>query len=249
MDIFNFSVAVGAAHPITYPGTYVRYRRATAGSDFPEILVKADTGDQVKLLPGQGMTFQRRFGRVDVYNEDAVLTIAGELIVGEGQFEDGRVQGEVSVIDGGRLRSLGASAYTGYLSNSGGVGTYGYVQLFNPAGSGVNAYVQSICAWSTDQAGGLLRIASYDTQLTDYVGVPNKRMGGAASAVRMCYGSDAAGLGTTLQYFSFERVYEERRRDYREPLLLVPGKGILVGVLATNKQTGVLFELFTEPSS
>jgi len=250
MDIFRFSVPVGGAHPIRYPGNYVRYRAATASQDFPEILVKADTGDQVRLLPGQGMTFGRRFGNLDVYNEDAVATITGELVVGEGAFEDNRVQGQVSVIDGGRVRTLGGNAFIVYGSNSGGVGKYGYVQLKNPAGSGLNCFVQNVGMASVDQAGGLLRLAAYDTSLTPFgSSPPSKKIGATASTMEFNYGEDASGFGTTILYMPFERVSEFKLQDFREPLMLEPGKGILAGVLATGKNTMAQFQFFTESAS
>jgi hypothetical protein len=250
VDAFKFSVTTTGAAPILQPGRYVYYRKATAGQDYPEIQVKTNTGDMVKLKPGEGFTFSRQYESLIITNADAQVTITGELVAGDGSFQANRIQGEVSVIDGGRTRTLNGKAFIVYGSNAGGVGKYGYIQLKNPSGSGLNCFVQNVGMASADQAGGLLRLSAYDTSLTPFGSSPrSKNIGGTDSTMELNYGEDASGFGTTILYMPFERIYEYKLQDFREPLMLAPGKGMLAGVLATGKQTMVQFQFFTEPSA
>jgi hypothetical protein len=247
VDAFKFTVAVGAAAPIIQPGRYVYYRAASVGQDYPEIQVKTNNGDVVKLKPGEGFTFARQYESLIITNSDAQTSITGELVAGDGSFQANRIQGEVSVIDGGRTRTIGGKSIWGYSQNTGAVGEYAQIQIFNPSNSGLNCYIDSLRAWSSDQAGGRIGIGPYDTALTldHYMRV--KKSTSSDSVIELRYTSNPSILAATSNYLGFENINIFKDLITREPYLILPGKGLNVWVYATNKAIHQYIEGFVEP--
>ncbi len=97
MEPINFSVAVGASFPVDYPGSFIRCVSLAGGGAAPRIRVKTNNGDQVLLRGGQGVHIGRPFKAIRITNEEAAGTITGELLIGEGGFDDDRISGSVSV--------------------------------------------------------------------------------------------------------------------------------------------------------
>ena len=166
-------------------------------------------------------------------------------ISGGGAGSD-RVLGEVSVIDGGKFRSMSGAAFCGYGYTAGVAGQYAHSQLWNPAASGKNLVLEQVGSFSiaamTQGVGA--RVAT--VALTTLVGAaPAKKMGMSGSSAEIRTQNNAAILGGASNMFvlsSAAPVYKPA-----EPVVIPPGYGLNMfnGLLAQD--FGAAFEFFEEP--
>lgn len=179
------------------------------------------------------------FDKVSIVNGAMAQTVDVQ-ISGGGAGSD-RVLGEVSIIDGGRSRTLAGMAFIGTAGVAGVAGQYPHIQLFNPAASGKNVIVESLVG--TVATAGFVQAFGHSVALAALVGgAPSKRVGAAASTaeLRTLSAAGAVGvgqlLGATLQANSnFEFALAE-------PVVLVPGTGLLFrGALAGDLSVTVEF--------
>lgn len=243
MDKFNFQVAVAGASLIQQPGRYVYYRKATAGLNAPEIQVKSDQGDVVKLLPGEGYTFDTRFSSVMITNSDAASTIAGQVIVGDGIFQANRVQGEVSVVDGSKARSLSGDCFSCLIGTAAVAGQYSHAQLWNPLASGKNIALEYfVCSLPVVKN---LYLATYNVALALSASVPTNKMINSvrASVAEVRYQNNAAILSTTLlQYVEWAAADVPYEHEFKRPVIIPPGFGVQIIDGIVNQALHVGFE-------
>lgn len=243
---FKLAAAVNAADNVIGRGNFVRYDRVMTGEVDPEITVKAvgGSGAVFDLKPGQGVVLPEAADYFRVVNKNGTVAITGVLKVGEGTFLDNRIQGEVSVIDGGLSRTLEGTAFLSSGYQPAVIGEYAHVQLLNLSGTH-NLVVNRIDG--VDTAGALsfyLREHS-NVGLTDFAMTPrNKLVGGAVStraAVRTQ--TNPSHLGTGMQ-FSWQPANEPWPSPMQEPIVIAPNKSILAVSGVTNRPLYVRFDHF-----
>lgn len=97
MQFLDFSVASsGAQVPLNAAGDFIRYSIITVGTSGPRIRIKADSGDDLVMKPGDKVRTAKRFSRMTVEAYDGVA-VEGFLQVGEGAFDSDSVVGNVTV--------------------------------------------------------------------------------------------------------------------------------------------------------
>lgn len=125
-------------------------------------------------------------------------------------------------------------------------GNYSAVQLFNPAASGVNAFISKVWVATTDNTQSVI-FRSHNTPLTTFIqSAFNKKIG---SAVGKCEGRKdtlAALPGTNIIYV-WQGFQQNQVIEFTEPLMLIPGSGIVIVPNAVNIGMFATFELFEEP--
>ncbi|MBA7519564.1 hypothetical protein ES705_11643 [subsurface metagenome] len=160
--------------------------------------------------------------------------------------------GEVTVTDSKRAEVFNAEHGAGYQSRLGGVDQRGVVGLWNPVGSGINAYVYSIVAWMS-----IINLAFIDSiggWAKDSAGrflSGNKKAGGVDTA---CYLVDEVltitsfnenyRSGSCLALDRLDPTAVPAGRRYRAPYCIPPGFG-LVGLTEEDTETAcVAFEWY-----
>lgn len=138
------------------------------------------------------------FDQVRIINGATAQAVTVQ-IAGGGVGSD-RVIGEVSVIDGGKARTIAGGAFFGSSGVNASAGTYAHVQLENPAGSGKRVVLEQVI-FSTATAGLLSLRSGYASLANSSGGAPSKLLGGAASAGVRRWENIAGVSGSPMTHF------------------------------------------------
>lgn len=247
---YDFTVAANQTIRKPAPGTYLRYYKGWAGGADPSILVKNDTsGVQAILKPGQAIRLadgEKPAVEWMISNFANAATITGYLAIGDGQLDDSTVTGEVSIVDGGKSRTLAGTAYSGYLGCAAVAAQYPHVQLRNPAGSGKNVFVESFLV-STSVA-ALITAGTYATQLANAITAATaKKYGGPAAAALSFYENNAVYIPGSILLGQQLGATQSLTINFREPVQLPPGSGFVIGAQTQNSALTASVEFFEEP--
>lgn len=247
---YDFRLAVGGTQEINSEGRFLYYLSGSAGGLSERIKVKHQaSGLQMKLMPGQAFELPAgaKLGASwRIENADGQAVIVGSVIVGRGAFKDNRMSGSVSVVEGGKVRTSSGGAFSGYLGQSAVAGKYAHVQIWNPAGSKKNIFVESMI-FVVSASPSFVVVAHDSGQLTAQWASTSKKVGGALSAGVLCKGSLASvAIGEALAGMTIQQNVPQVL-NFREPLMVPEGRGVVVAsqVLASDLQ--VSFESFEEP--
>jgi len=144
-----------------------------------------------------------------------------------------KVTSTVSVVDGSGEVVVRGEAFAAVIRSVAGVSRYPHIQLYNPAGSGVNLFVTK--AKLNQQSGGnvSLKLGAYSTQLSTVeatYGISNKDLSsaslGSAEARREEPTSILGSLGSLVD-LQVVPIYEPFDVLLPEPVLIRPGAGLL----------------------
>lgn len=227
MQYYDITIPAGGARVLNAPGTMMRYYSGAAGGADETIIVRPNTGaGGVLLKPGQTVRLPAKTDTWTIQNFANAATITGRVVVGLGSFEDDRITGEVSVIDGAAARSKAGIAYWATDLSGPVAGQYSHVQLWNPAGSGKNVIVSEM-GFSCSVA-GVVNLRSYNAALTTLGNVQAPKMvGGPASVAQARDQTNASILGGTIASFEVAALstFSQKLID---PIILPPGQGLVV---------------------
>lgn len=157
-----------------------------------------------------------------------------------------RLAGEVAVVDGGKARTIANQAFMGRAVRGAVVGQYSHVQLLNPAASGKRLVLKMVGG-----SGGTARgqeLIRYDTALTLVGNAPSKLVGGADSVAELREATNAAQLGTgsVLWQQTIQANVQPPHLVLAEPIVLEPGKGLLLRANVVNDTQVGCFEFLEE---
>lgn len=252
MDYFPFTVdASGAAFRIPAAGQYIRYLSVSAGIISPQIEVSGDRAGRVLLLPGQD-ALMAEANQEWTINNPGDVDIEGMLVIGEKneRLTDGRVQGDVSIIDGGKARTLADEAFIFNAYAAGVAAEYSHLQLWNPVDSGERFIVKSFNAYSS--SAGYLRLHRHDAALAQDVsgGVVSKNFKaspGTCAALGK-YDQLAAIVGDVIKNFICEaNIYYHE--VLQEPIVIHPGYGLIAIAETANIPIGFSCEFTKEANA
>jgi len=167
--------------------------------------------------------------------------------VGRGRVGKFRISGEVSVISGELTRTLGGVAFA-FAAGTGPVaGQYSHVQLWNPVGSGKRIVVSSIVGHGNPANN--MQVRTHSVALATLVGNPiSKLAGGAGSVMEVRTENNAAALGGTLLGF-FVNGSNSFQLPLVEPIVLPPGRGVIVAGTTVNALTHASMNYWEEPNT
>ena len=149
------------------------------------------------------------------------------------------VLNSISVVDGGAARTAANQSFLFGDFCAALAANYSYVQIKNPATSLVNVYVKQVFASNT--VGGASGIYFYDTDLTTAVGAGvSKKNGGAASSALIKKQQGNLGGTPFLQYQMAANI--ALPVSFQEPIMLAPGKGLMVAGPGTLVGTFAYFD-------
>jgi len=243
MQVFDISIAPGTTRQVFVLASYVYFLNGSAGGADTTIGLKAETGSEtVYLKPGQAYKFADGMleSRWILSNVQGAGTIIGQVMMGQGEFQDNRVSGTVEVVDGGKTKSLAGSAFLGRGANaSSGGGAFPIVQLINPAASLKRQIVKQLYLGAiTNVTPQSIAVMGTATALPVLLGnAPNKNQGQPASVAEIRMQNSGAPAGTgTLTYLNISVLPSTNTTiALTEPIILNPGFGLNVqGSLLTS---------------
>lgn len=127
-------------------------RRFVVKSSTGAVKINTNTGDSLQgIEAGQGLAMAdgQQFSRLEITDMTGAAN-AGFIIISDDSFIDGRVTGEVSVIDGEKSRSIAGGRFMAGPQAGNGVNMPA-AQLFNPAGSDKRLVLTGL-SFSADKA-------------------------------------------------------------------------------------------------
>ncbi len=195
-----------------------------------------------ELVPGRQLTLRTPTRGVIITSMGGA--IVGKVSIGDGDITDASVTGTVSVIDGGRARTLAGSAFYGLPVCGGTGGTYAHVQLINPVASLKNVFVEQLYPYSaTANAAGF----SLRRTLTAFGAAPTYAISKDfantnPSVAEMRAGNNAAPQGTA----QIGTIFRAVPLKLTEPIRLGPGQGLIVMSGTLGEDAACNFEFFEE---
>lgn len=165
MQIYDIAVPVNGTMRVAGKGTYLRYYAGSAvGGVDPSIIIKAGGyGTTVVLAPGQAVRLPADAKPVDnwqLLNYAGLGAITGQIVIGDGEITDNRINGSVSVSSGtvvissgtvtatdeNKVRVKANAAYTRSLQFPNSASNQTFAMLWNPVGSGKVLVLDSLRA-------------------------------------------------------------------------------------------------------
>lgn len=160
------------------------------------------------------------------------------ISVSSGSSGSNRVVGEVSVISGEVTRSKAGSSFVAGMYCAADVGKYSAVQLFNPVSTGKRLIVnQLIMSLDSGSGGGTIYLRdSVAAMGALFAASPNalsKLLGGGVSVAENRFAAGAVQVGTFLTHINVI-AFESIIYDFREPIVVMPGHGVIVSSAAVT---------------
>jgi len=239
--IYDFTIPANGSFTLLVEGSYYRILSSSGALE-----VKRDGGSGVgPIYAGQGER-DEEFKRITLVDKTGAIN-SGYIIISDGTFVDDRITGEVSVIDGGKARTLSNAAFAGTSGAAAVAANIPSVGLWNPAGSGKNAIIETILLSSTTTQ--VVRWGSATVAIgTIFTGYPAKKVGGT-QAVSQITSGNLAGFPTGWQYYGNINLLANTPLmwAFKEPIVVPPGFafGAQGGTLNTDMQVNL--EFFEEP--
>jgi len=245
------SFAAGQTKRFAVPGNFFRVKRVSGvtsesvdvvffrdGQRVNHDLTDADAGDGIGPLP-QGAGF-------DYFEITSAVAQSVSFDVARGLRFSQRVVGEVSVIDGGKARTLSNQAFLGPNFQAAVAAEYAHVQWKNPAASGIRSVIKSIFAGVS--AASLVHLYFFDVDLTVANGVVQSKANGGAAGLTQCrLQSNAVLLGTTDLGAVYLGAGASVHLPLQEPLVLAAGEGVILVSFTPNVALATAAEVVEEP--
>lgn len=250
IQIFSIALAANEAREVAVTGEYFELRNAM----YPVVLVELldRSGSVISRLenPEQSdFVKPGRYETIRITNGATAQTV--KHFYGSGDAGSRRTSGlvridgtsNVSVVDGGRLRSLAGNSYAGGAYSNAVVGQYSEVQLWNPAASGKNVFLTQI-NFSSSANSAIFLLTSMAAQ-TNQRAVSNKILTGAAGVAQLRWGSTPTYLGTEFSY-SHVSAFQQNTLKFSDPFIIPPNRGLTVNGSNLDNLIGASFEFFEE---
>jgi hypothetical protein len=239
--IYDFSMPAGGSFVLPVEGCYVRIMGSTGAV---ELVTETYRIGPIAAGQGQANTVFKRL----VINDKSGAPNIGTLLIGGENFVDQRITGDVSVIDGGKNKSIAGLTFFVGMNQTPVVAQVSQCQLWNPVGSGKNVIVSSY-GFTSDLAATIF-VRTSTTPLPLLQGnPPSKKMGGALG-ISEARSLSAGSLGATVTTFypspnlTAGSTYNQ---PLKEPIVIPPGFGIFCYSSVANSTLFFNLELTEEP--
>lgn len=212
-----------------------------------DVMLMDKSGAQLSIMRSSEASFFSRpkegFQAVQITSANAQSI---RIFIGSGDAGTRRISSTVAVIDGGRARTIANAAFLSNAQIAGFAANYGHVQLFNPAASGKRAIVEAIGLYSVGAC--VIDITDTAVQLASLNAAPQaKLLGGVASAMENRSQANAAFLGPVNSMMTVGlQATQQLFVKLAEPIIIPPGRALLVRDTTANQQFGAIFEYFEE---
>lgn len=246
LQYYDFTLATNGIRDLPCEGTYFRYYSGSAGGADESILIKGDTqGVSSILRPGQSILVPETIKTWKISNYKGAGTISGIVIIGDGEIQDSQVAGVVSIVDGGKARTGAGSAFCVAAFQTAVAAQMPVCQVWNPAGSGKNVYIESLMASSS--VAQIVRAGWNTANFTLQGSQGSKRAGNAGGAAQPAIGTSATIPTGFVYNLQFQLIASQSQViNFREPIMLPPGYGFCVQGATVNTDLSANFEYWEE---
>lgn len=198
--------------------------------------------DRIACDPGDWARAQDGFDRIEV-TSTINQTVTFEVC--RGDVGSDRITGEVSVIDGGKGRTLSGVAFMGGGSSAQLAANFSHVQLWNP--SATKRVIVEGFALSIGPANSF-RVGSHSVALTTLVGVIGSKLAGAAASTAELRLQQNAAQQVSGSYIPALDLLALTAYSFRflEPVVLPQNQGLVLVPNAVNTAINGTFEFFEE---
>lgn len=239
---YPFAIPAGGMQVLPVHGEKFQVLSTTGPVD-----VRWKSGKLSAVLAGRGYNVRKGFDQLTLNNSGA-LAIVGTIQIADDDLIDNRVTGDVSVIDGEKVRTLSNGRIMGRAVCGPVVAKYPHLQLWNPLATGKNLIVS-----------GLSISAAIVTDV--YVAGGNAAFANAAQSGSALIGSVAGWSGEprsenlnavepdnfgSLAVISAQASLMVAVR-LSGPIVIPPGYGLTVKSVAQNHYLYANYEWFEEP--
>lgn len=240
--IYDFTLTAGGSMPLLVQGDYMRIMSATGAVE-----VLTDNYRIGPIMAGQGQA-KSPFTRLTITDRSGAANV-GYVLVADSDFIDNRINGEVSVIDGEKSRTLAGGMFAAAPFCGAVAANYSNVQLWNPAGSGKNLIVGAL-DFATPVATSV-QVFMTATQLVNAsLNIPaNKKSGAAAPIALVRYEAKAAPDPFLLGVLRGDYTPANSPVNWvpKGAFVVMPGYGLTVTSVSTANMTLTAnFEWFEE---
>lgn len=238
--IYDFTIPANGSFQLNVEGDYVRVMSGTGA-----IEIVTDNMRLGPLMAGQGQQ-DNEFRRLTLNDKSGSVNV-GTILVASSGFIDQRINGEVSVIDGGKARSLAGLTFSSALSVEALAANNPNCQLWNPVGSRVNLVIEKI-SFSSSVAQKIAWGGSNAAASALTIRGNSKKTGAPNSKAYQCQGN-TVGLVPGFYYLGILGVDINVPIIYelREPIVITPGSGFTVWGKQINTDLSVTMEFFEDP--
>jgi hypothetical protein len=236
---YDFNLAPNTGQQIDVAGKFFKYKSGNG-----VIRVRTSKGGVVDLLPGQGV-WNTEFTSLTITDKSG-LQNAGVILAGAFDFHDDRISGTVEVISAEKNRVMAGNCYSGAIGCAPTPGVQSMVQLWNPIGSGVNVFLNRIILGGTAAGEWYVRTTNTPLANVNAGSFENKKAGSLPSKAERRFEARTTLGGTIFDVFldlnkPFDMVITE-------PLMVPPGRGVLVYPDAANVLSLGNFQFYEEPA-
>ena len=237
----DFNLKAGGTQVIVADGAYLKLLNSTG-----PIRIRTDSGITMKPLAGQG--FRRQgFTRIEVMDLSGAANVGSFAIASEDMVDD-RISGEVSVIDGGKARTIANTAF--WASASVGAGAwYGTVMLYNNSTT-KNLIVESVgvgLLGGVDASMHLGFLGSGPAGWTAGNAPKSKMAGGANSVAGQVWTQQPGAPIVPYMVDLYCKSNTTQIIKLTEPIIVGPGYGLCVDCGALNQNMAANFEFYELP--
>lgn len=225
-NMFPFIIAAGAELALPVNCDFVYVSELSGGS------LDLETGQgRVPLIVGRRIEFaEQEIGTIRIRNK-GTTEATGELLVGSGDVRDSSVVGKVSVLNLPATSIAATDSGNQYIvsgNSVGAAGEYPAIQLWNPAGSGVNIYVNHLSV-NAVSAGLALILKKYNIALSTVYHAAINKMDSTISPTSKTYVQSMVSttIGSTYGQISLDQsgIYDFLKSS---PIKISEGEGLLV---------------------
>ena len=236
---YDFNLPPGGGMQIEVKGRFFKYLSGTG-----PIRVRASNGGYVDLLPGQGV-WSLDYSSLTVQDRSNAQN-AGVLIAGDFDFRDDRIAGTVDVVDGGKSRTAAGISFVGAANGEAKENLYCVSQIWNPAGSGKNAIIESIVIGTSEPMEVALAINENPMTKSIYR-ASNKKAGSQLSVCEMRV-DNISGVpsGVVTPFMVLFMGRESLVIKLSEPSILRPGSGVYSQGLIVGARCNAAFEFYED---
>lgn len=239
IEIIKAAFNAGEIKTFLIQGEYLEILEAAYPID---VFMMDRSGAQLSTMRNAEVSYFSRPGKYEVIQVQSPAAQTVRIFVGSGDAGTRKTSGDVSVIDGGKSRSIAGGALTAHMYSAAEAGMFTVAQLWNPIGSGKNIIVGQIIGaisggFSLQIKGTTVALPAPNSQ-----NVGSKKIGGPIGVALARVQSLAASVVNPANFAVSSGIVVR----LTEPFVLPPGTGLNFGAPVANNDAGVDLEYFEE---